>query len=154
MSESRKSEANKLDCDRLATKIGKDSEVHKWLTENANSDPSWRRKRKWTAMGWEVYERKSLLLVAARDLAQNGVKNPLKLAATDIFIETAQRALTFRGTTLYIFGAISALDAVWVLGEAALRVFRLDPLRVLATVSSVRAHTPNEAISRMDGLAN
>jgi hypothetical protein len=105
-------------------------------------------------MGWEVYERKSLLLVAARDLAQNGVKNPLKLAATDIFIETAQRALTFRGTTLYIFGAISALDAVWVLGEAALRVFRLDPLRVLATVSSVRAHTPNEAISRMDGLAN
>ena len=82
-------------------------------------------------MGWEVFERKALLLAAARDLEENGVKNDLKLAAADIFVEKAQRALTWRGWLLYGFGLITATAVVTLLSFAAWYVYAVDPRNLL-----------------------
>jgi hypothetical protein len=96
-----------------------------------NPDVSWRRQKRWANIGWEVFERKALLLAAARDLEENGVPNPLKLAATDIFVEKAQRYLTIRARLLYWTGILIALLLVATLGGASWYVFTRRPQDIL-----------------------
>lgn len=93
--------------------------LRKWLTGIENPDIDLSRKKKWKTIGWEVFERKALLLAAARDLEENNIPNPMKLAATDIFVEKAQVFLTNRGRWLYIFGVFTSVLAIVVLLAAA-----------------------------------
>jgi hypothetical protein len=82
--------------------------------QNPDPDHSGRQKR-WEEIGWEVFERKALLLAAARDLQDNGCSNPVKLAAADVFVEKAQKFLTNRGDQLYSWGKVTACCAVLVM---------------------------------------
>src|SRR5260370_2273122 len=77
------------------------------IVPNPDPDHSDRQKR-WEEIGWEVFERKALLLAAAKDLQDNGCSNPVKLAAADVFVEKAQKFLTDRGDALYSWGKITA----------------------------------------------
>jgi len=98
-----------------------------------NPDVDWVRAARWNEIGWEVFERKALLLAAASDLRKNGVENALQLAATDIFVEKAQRILTTRANYLYFFGAITSLCAVGLLLFGAWLLFHanvLDQLKI------------------------
>jgi hypothetical protein len=106
-----------------------------------NPDISSRRRKRWENIGWEVFERKALLLAAARDLEENGVPNPLKLAATDIFVEKAQRYLTVRARLLYWTGIFVALLLVGMLSGAAWYVFTRRPDAILQIT------WPNEPVS-------
>jgi len=99
-------------------------------------NPKKRKAKWWSKMGWDVFERKALLIAAARDLQENGIENPMKLAATDIFVEKAQLFLDRRGKLMYICGAVTAALAVAVLAIAAWYVFSRDPKDLLQTHSS------------------
>ena len=101
------------------------------------------RIARWKEIGWEVFERKALLLAATRDLEQNKVADAMKLAATDIFVEKAQRFLTSRGRWLYAFGAFTSVAAMLVLLGGAYFVYTRDPLRLLNVASS--AHNVSTA---------
>src|SRR5260370_25548133 len=76
------------------------------IVPNPDPDHSDRQKR-WEEIGWEVFERKALLLAAAKDLQDNGCSNPVKLAAADVFVEKAQNFLTDRGTQLSSWAKIT-----------------------------------------------
>jgi hypothetical protein len=90
-----------------------------WLGECKKPDPDKERTERWESMGWEVFERKALLIAAAKDLKENGINEPLKLAATDIFVEKAQRFLDSRGKRMYLVGGATAGVAILVLAVAA-----------------------------------
>jgi hypothetical protein len=97
-----------------------------WLTESRNPDRDNKRVRMWEKMGWEVFQRKALLLAAAGDLRANDVPNALQLAATDIFVEKAQVFLDRRGKMMYWFGLGTSVLAVVTLVCAAIFIFRTD----------------------------
>jgi len=109
-----------------------------WLTEITIKNPDFDKKRvkRWKNMGWEVFERKALLLAAARDLEENQIHNAMKLAATDIFVEKAQRILAFRGILMYVVGGIISALVVGVLGYAAWHVFHADAVKLLQVSKS------------------
>jgi len=108
--------------------------LRKWLTGRGLEKPDigwwrasrWWRARRWKKIGWEVFERKALLLAAARDLKENDISDPMKLAATDIFVEKAQVFLTTRGRWLYIFGFCTSVFATFILLTAAWLVYDAD----------------------------
>jgi len=87
--------------------LGSDSNIHK----------------KWKNIGKEVYARKTLLLSAAEDLENNGWQNSRRLAATDVFVEKAQRLLARRATLFIGLGLFTALLAIIGLVLAAYFVF-------------------------------
>ncbi len=60
----------------------------------------------------------------------------MKLAATDIFVEKAQRTLSKRGLWLYIAGTFMALIAVGVLLTATWVVYHSDPNQLLGVKDS------------------
>ncbi len=105
--------------------------LREWLSRATNPDTDVDRTKKWNEIGWEVFERKALLMAAARDLEENGVSDPTRLAAADIFVEKAQRILTARGLILYRLALVTSLLAVTVLGLGAWYVYHLDVLRDL-----------------------
>ncbi|MCX6232928.1 MAG: hypothetical protein NTZ33_15470 [Bacteroidetes bacterium] len=126
--------------DETTNKIIEDSEVLKWIEYNLskleekrsfigkiciNISNLWKKKEKsneriperWVDIGKEVYARKTLLLSAQKDLNANGIDEPFVLAATDIFVEKAQRLLTKRGRMLITTGIIlSIVLVVFLLG--------------------------------------
>lgn len=113
--------------------------LRKWLATldlKAHPDGGFFRSKRWRSIGWEVFERKSLLLASARDLEENNIPDPIKLAATDIFVEKAQRTLATRGKWLYIFGALTATLATVVLLGAAWLIFSVDVLNLLHVKAS------------------
>jgi hypothetical protein len=110
--------------------------LKKWLTEIKNPDVGWWRKRRWRTIGWEVFERKSLLIAAASDLKENGFDDPMKLAAADVFVEKAQRILAYRGVLMYAFGTLISFAAVAILGFAAWTVYHADAIKLLQTTRS------------------
>lgn len=71
---------------------------------------------RWTEIGQEVYSRKTLLNASARQLASmkmiDGDAACFRLAATDVFVEKAQRLLSHRAQILMLFGIISAIVSV------------------------------------------
>jgi hypothetical protein len=108
-------------------------------TEDAaskNPDPNAEIIERWKKIGWDVFERKALLLAAARDLDENNVPNPLKLAATDIFVEKAQGFLTERGKTLYRAGIVTSGAAIVLLLAAAALVYHADVKSLLGITKS------------------
>jgi hypothetical protein len=118
-----------------------DSMLRKWLdafkrdgasdaTKLTNPDPN-KERQEWERMAWQVFERKCLLLAAARDLELNNVEDSLQLAATDIFVEKAQLFLDSRGRTMYWCGIGTAAAVLIVLGLAAVYVFTRDVRSVL-----------------------
>lgn len=117
--------------------------LRKWLTGGLKKPDiawwrarRWWRGRRWNKIGWEVFERKALLLAAARDLEENNIPDPMKLAATDIFVEKAQVFLTTRGRTLYIFGVLTSLAAIIILGSAAWFAYGADTRDLLHVSNS------------------
>jgi hypothetical protein len=127
------------DTNRLGSTLepGK-SALRNWLTETDNTQQSkagrikiYFRRRKWKKIGWEVLERKALLLAAAKDLDNNNISVPVKLAATDIFVEKAQKILTTRGKWLYFFGTTTAALAAATLMATAWHIYHLNPLELL-----------------------
>jgi len=108
------------------------SALKKWLDKlDTNAIRNSYDRRIWKALGWEVYERKALLLAAAKDLKANNIPDAIKLAATDIFVEKAQRTLTIRGKWLYIFGAATATLATTVLLYTAWHISNINALELL-----------------------
>jgi hypothetical protein len=107
-----------------------------------NPDPDKKdRRKKWATIGWEVFERKALLIAAARDLQDNGCTDPVKLAAADVFVEKAQVFLTERGDKLYRWGRNTAICAVIVM--LCVGIFlTLTPVSTILSVLS-----PDEAVS-------
>lgn len=109
--------------------------IHKLLTPT-DPDSLFDRYERWSGIGWEVYERKALLLASASDLEQNQIADAFKLAATDIFVEKAQRILTMRGRILYSCGALTAGFALTILAYTTLRLVEADILTLLKVKSS------------------
>ncbi len=110
--------------------------LRKWLTDITNPDTGPRRTERWKKLGWEVFERKALLLAAAKDLEENNIKNAMKLAATDIFVEKAQGFLTSRGSWLYAIGALTSTITIAFLAGVAWHLYTADPLKLLQTTTS------------------
>jgi len=103
-----------VDRQASAQRSNGDAEAGPATLQNPDPDHLGRQKR-WEEIGWEVFERKALLLAAAKDLQDNGCSNPVKLAAADVFVEKAQKFLTDRGDQLYIWGKVTACCAVIVM---------------------------------------
>jgi hypothetical protein len=81
--------------------------------------------RKWEVIGEEVYSRKTLFSASA-ELKRKGLRNPLKLAATDVFVEKAQLLLGKRARLFVFLGTILSLIAVAVLVVAAHVIYSRD----------------------------
>lgn len=111
------------------------------LITPSDQNAEWDRAERWSGIGWEVFERKALLIAAAKDLEDNHIPNAWKLAATDIFVEKAQRLLTMRGRILYGCGVFTAFLAVVVLAVSAWFLFDADVLELL------RVETSDESVS-------
>jgi hypothetical protein len=105
----------------------------------SGSDTDLKRLDRWEKIGWEVFERKALLIAAARDLQDNGLSNPMKLAATDVFVEKAQSFLTKRGLYLYCFGAFTTVLAVVLMAYAGNHLYS-KPVSDILEVSDPGAH--------------
>lgn len=122
--------------------------LRRWLTGDLRPEPpsvekvDQARIKRWGKIAWEVFERKALLLAAARDLDENRVPEAFKLAATDIFVEKAQRYLTIRGRYLYLFGGAIALAALLTMVSGAVFLYRVDVLGLLHTKESVAKVDP------------
>lgn len=118
--------------------------LRKWLTGRGLNKPDiawwrairWWRARRWRKIGWEVFERKALLLAAARDLEENDISDPMKLAATDIFVEKAQVFLTTRGRALYVFGVLTSVLAIGLLLGAAWFAYGTETKKLLDVANS------------------
>ncbi|MFZ1684619.1 MAG: hypothetical protein WAU88_10890 [Candidatus Zixiibacteriota bacterium] len=66
--------------------------------------------RRWSEIGEEVLQRKTLWLTAANILRQQGPPgiDPYKVAATDVFVEKAQKAITDRAVRYHRLGGFTA----------------------------------------------
>lgn len=72
--------------------------------------------KSWAEIGQEVLNRKSLFLAALYDLQNAGVKGEVQmLAATDVFVEKAQKILTKRAGLLLFLGAFVSTIALVIL---------------------------------------
>lgn len=118
---------------KLGTTISspEQSVLLEWLLRLDKDDPHLDRRARWDSLGWEVLERKTLLIAAATDLRANGVPYPLHLAATDIFVEKAQRYLTYRGRFLYLAGSLIAALGLAVMMFAAWSLWAKSPAEFL-----------------------
>ncbi|HLP60900.1 MAG TPA: hypothetical protein VK186_18810 [Candidatus Deferrimicrobium sp.] len=96
--------------------------VKKWIEENDNNIPDI-----WKDIGKEVYSRKTLIIAAMEDLKKKNIENPLMLAATDVFVEKAQRLLTKRARSLLIYGVFTATLAFGVILFSLCFLKKLDP---------------------------
>jgi hypothetical protein len=125
--------------------VHEESLLRCWLTENLpNPDAVSATKDRWRKIGWEVFERKALLLAASSDLVKNGIPSDdaLKLAATDIFVEKAQVALTSRAKQLSWVGVGTSCTALVLLLCGCKYVYAQDPLSILHTASSSDGVSP------------
>ena len=75
--------------------------------------------RRWKHIAREVYWRKTLILAAKKDLEDKQIPNPLALAATDVFVEKAQKFLTRREWFMVITGVVTGIAALVLLVVAA-----------------------------------
>lgn len=82
----------------------------------------------WKEIGREVYSRKTLLLASIEALHEADKNNlhfiyPEVLAATDVFVEKAQRLLSERGMLLVVIGCATSSIALFLLLYAAYAVY-------------------------------
>jgi hypothetical protein len=85
--------------------IGDKSYILKWLVDNEKKVGN-----NWKKIAQEVYSRKSLILSSAKDLQeQTKIEESIVLAATDVFVEKAQKLLTTRGRWLFAIGTFIAI---------------------------------------------
>ncbi|MEK6257307.1 MAG: hypothetical protein AABP62_01695 [Planctomycetota bacterium] len=115
--------------------------VSKWLArvrvEAGNgSDPH----RRWLDIGTEVYLRKTLVLAAGDDIDKKGLKNPYRLAATDVFVEKAQKLLTERGSFYLRWGGVTGFFAVVGMMGLAWFIYHL-PLSALLGDLDLNGHS-------------
>jgi hypothetical protein len=109
--------------------------LKKWLTETKNPDSNTKRAKRWEEIGWEVFERKALLIAAARDLQENNIPDPMRLATTDIFVEKAQGFLNSRAIKLYCWGVFTVILALSILVTAAVWLVNTNVERILGISS-------------------
>lgn len=95
------------------------SEVEKWIS-GANVVSRWKK------IGAEIYARKSLMFAAAEDLKNYGVENHLSLAATDVFVEKAQKLLTRRALWNMSFGVLMSAMTFAMILYGSVWLYRLD----------------------------
>jgi hypothetical protein len=108
--------------------------TNSFLKALVDKTPAVGENAKWRKIASEVMGRKQLLLAAARDLQKNNVPHALELAATDIFVEKAQRFLTSRGRWLYGCGTATAAIAIGVLTYAAFYLWNKPMAEILPGV--------------------
>lgn len=93
----------------------------------------------WRVIGSEVYARKTLLLASIRslenaDLYGDYFKQPDVLAATDVFVEKAQKLLAERGKILVTLGSITSIIALALLLYAAYEINSKSILSMLPKI--------------------
>jgi len=93
--------------------------IRKWW----NNKKNYKKEKKWKDIGEEIFERKTLTFAAALDLQNKNINNPFKLAATDVFVEKAQRFLTTRARNLLISGILASILAISILVFVGKEIF-------------------------------
>ena len=162
---------------QMSAKLDRCGSIYEWLlkAQNAAFLPL-----RWTEIGQEVYLRKTLLEASARQLEETGflegkidesVKDKtsakakpfqsaeftqrracFRLAATDVFVEKAQRLLSHRAQILMFAGTITAAISVlgmiavaWWIGENGL--IRHTPPRELLAITILKSSSAGALIT-------
>jgi hypothetical protein len=97
------------------------SDVTEWIAREDANIP-----QRWKNIGKEVFSRKSLMFAAADDLARRKIENPISLAATDVFVEKAQKLLSRRALWNMVIGGITSLLTFGMILYASWWLFKLD----------------------------
>jgi len=97
------------------------SDVTKWILSRDTNIP-----HRWKKIGKEVYARKSLLFAAANDLKSHDIKNSVSLAATDVFVEKAQKLLSRRALWNMILGGVMSVMTFIMLILASIWLYELN----------------------------
>lgn len=106
-------------------------EVQKSLSEfNSFLESIKSANKTWYEVGREVFYRKSILISAEKVLRNAGIDKSVEIAATDVFVEKAQKKLSIRALILLIIGIILALTA---LGFAIYMIFFLKTISLPET---------------------
>lgn len=114
-----------------AVSEGGKTNIEQWLSQISPEE----EKKGWKAIGTEVRLRKTLLLASAMDLKERGIPNALALAATDVFVEKAQRLLEERAVKFMNRGAWCAGGAITVTITAGILILRSDPKSAIELIN-------------------
>jgi hypothetical protein len=98
-----------------------DSAVAAWIAHADGAIP-----RRWKNIGKEVYSRKSLLFAASEDLKSHNIENEVALAATDVFVEKAQKLLTTRARWCMTWGFLMSTVTLAMLISASFWLYEHD----------------------------
>lgn len=95
-------------------KLDEISPLKKWLNDLEREKEikgSHKNLKKWIDIGHEVIHRKTLFFAAKSELDSKKIEglNSFNLAATDVFVEKAQKALTNRAYWLFAMGVFTTL---------------------------------------------